>query len=132
MRLLFEIGMEELPARFLKQTLKDLKSNLSKKFKDERIKFEDIKTYGTPRRLVLDVQNLSEMQDDLDILNMGPAKQVAYGENGELSRAGLGFAKSQNIDPTELEIVNTPKGEYIGARKFVKGQKTCMQKIIRH
>ena len=29
---------------------------------------------------------------------MGPAKNVAY-VNGELSRAGLGFAKSQGIEP---------------------------------
>lgn len=52
MRLLFEIGMEELPARFLNQALKDLKNNLEAKLKDGRISFKDIKTYGTPRRLV--------------------------------------------------------------------------------
>ena len=49
MRLLFEIGMEELPARFLKQALSDLKSNLETKLNNERIKFDEIKTYGTPR-----------------------------------------------------------------------------------
>ena len=123
MRLLFEIGMEELPARFLKQALNDLKSNLETKFKNERITFDSIKTYGTPRRLVLDVQNLAEVQEDLNLVNMGPAKNVAY-VNGELSRAGLGFAKSQNVDPTQLEIVSTPKGEYIAARKFMKGKAT--------
>lgn len=133
MRLLFEIGMEELPARFLKQALNDLKSNLETKFKNERITFETIKTYGTPRRLVLDVHNLAEMQEDLDIVNMGPAKNVAY-VNGELSRAGLGFAKSQNVDPTQLEIVTTPKGEYIAARKFMEGKPTkdLLPEILRN
>ncbi|MBR8701842.1 Glycine--tRNA ligase beta subunit [Fusobacterium sp. DD29] len=133
MRLLFEIGMEELPARFLKQALNDLKSNLETKFKNERITFDTIKTYGTPRRLVLDVHNLAEMQEDLDIVNMGPAKNVAY-VNGELSRAGLGFAKSQNVDPTQLEIVTTPKGEYIAARKFMKGKPTkdLLPEILRN
>lgn len=123
MRLLFEIGMEELPARFLNQALHDLKSNLETKLNNERIKFDEIKTYGTPRRLVLDVHNLAQRQEDLNIVNMGPAKNVAY-VNGELSRAGLGFAKSQNIDPTQLEIVSTPKGEYIAARKFMEGKAT--------
>ena len=71
LRLLFEIGMEELPARFLNQALSDLKSNLETKLNNERIKFDEIKTYGTPRRLVLDVQNLAENQEDLDLVNMG-------------------------------------------------------------
>lgn len=123
MRLLFEIGMEELPARFLKQALNDLKHNLETKLETERIKFDEIKTYGTPRRLILDVHNLAEKQEDLDLVNMGPAKSVAY-VNGELSRAGLGFAKSQGIEPEQLEIVETPKGEYIAARKFMEGRET--------
>lgn len=122
MRLLFEIGMEELPARFLKQALKDLKTNLENKLKDRRINFKEIKTYGTPRRLVLDVHELAEKQEDLNLLNMGPAKSVAYDINGEISRAGLGFAKSQGIDAADLEIVSTPKGEYIAARKFMQGK----------
>ncbi|MGL6066164.1 MAG: glycine--tRNA ligase subunit beta [Cetobacterium sp.] len=124
MRLLFEIGMEELPARFLVQTLKEMKENLEGKLNDRRIKFEEIKTFGTPRRLIVLVQGLSESQLDLDMLNMGPAKQVAFGENGEISRAGLGFAKSQGVEATDLEIIETPKGEYIAVRKFMKGDST--------
>ncbi|WP_297597125.1 glycine--tRNA ligase subunit beta [uncultured Cetobacterium sp.] len=124
MRLLFEIGMEELPARFLVQTLKEMKGNLEGKLENKRLKFEEIKTFGTPRRLVILVEGLSETQEDLDILNMGPAKQVAFGENGEISRAGLGFAKSQGVEATDLELIETPKGEYIAVRKFLKGEKT--------
>lgn len=123
MRLLFEIGMEELPARFLSQALSDLKNNLENKFNSERIKFEEIKTYGTPRRLVLDVVNLAEKQENLDLLNMGPAKNVAY-VNGELTRAGEGFAKSQGVEPDKLEIITTPKGEYIAVRKYMEGKET--------
>ncbi|MCI6152907.1 MAG: glycine--tRNA ligase subunit beta [Fusobacterium perfoetens] len=124
MRLLFEIGMEENPARFLVNALNDLKNNLSKKFKDERIKYEDIKTFGTPRRLVILVEGLAERQEDLNELNMGPAKRVAYGADGSLSKAGLGFAKSQGVEAKDLEIVETPKGEYIAVRKFSKGVET--------
>ncbi|MGL5901931.1 MAG: glycine--tRNA ligase subunit beta, partial [Cetobacterium sp.] len=124
MRLLFEIGMEELPARFLVQTLKEMKENLEGKLNDRRVKFEEIKTFGTPRRLIVLVEGLSETQADLDMLNMGPAKQVAFAENGEISRAGLGFAKSQGVEATDLEIIETPKGEYIAVRKFMKGENT--------
>lgn len=123
MRLLFEIGMEELPARFLSQALLDLKNNLENKLNTERVKFDEIKTYGTPRRLVLDIINLAEKQENLDLLNMGPAKNVAY-VNGELTRAGEGFAKSQGVEPDKLEIVTTPKGEYIAVRKYMEGKET--------
>ena len=34
MELLFEIGMEEIPARFLSQALTDLKTNFEKKLKN--------------------------------------------------------------------------------------------------
>ena len=124
MRLLFEIGMEENPARFLVKALDDLKKNLENKLKNERIKYEDIKTFGTPRRMVILVEGLAEKQEDLNELNMGPARKVAYDANGELSRAGLGFAKSQGVEGTDLEIVDTPKGEYIAVRKFSEGVAT--------
>lgn len=124
MKLLFEIGMEENPARFLVKALDDLKKNLDKKLKDERIKYDDIKTFGTPRRMVILVEGLAEKQEDLNELSMGPARRVAYDESGELSRAGLGFAKSQGVEAKDLEIVNTPKGEYIAVRKFSEGVET--------
>lgn len=124
MRLLFEIGMEEIPARFLIDALRDLKENMIKKLEENRVKFSEIKTYGTPRRLVISVEELSKEQEDLNILNMGPAKSVAFNDLGELSRAGLGFLKSQGVEMDDMEIVSTPKGEYIAVRKFMKGIET--------
>lgn len=124
MRILLEIGMEEIPAGFLKPALNDMKKAISKNFKENRISFDEVRTYGTPRRLVMCVEGVAEKQEDLNVVNTGPAKSVAYSENGELTRAGMGFAKSQGVEPTDLEIIETPKGEYIGVRKFVEGQET--------
>jgi glycyl-tRNA synthetase beta chain len=121
-KILLEIGMEEIPARFLKPALKDIEKHIKSEFKNQRINFESLKTFGTPRRLVLLVDGIDEQQEDLNIVNTGPAKEVAYGVNGELTRAGLGFAKSQGIDPNDLEILETPKGEYISVRKFIEGK----------
>ncbi len=124
MRLLFEIGMEELPARFLVQTLKEMKNSLANSLNEKRVKFKNIDIFGTPRRLVVLVNGMAEKQEDLDILNMGPARQIAYNENGEISRAGLGFAKSQNVEPKDLELISTPKGEYVAVKRFQKGEET--------
>lgn len=124
MRLLFEIGMEEIPARFLNVALKDFKENIERKFNENRISYSSTKTYGTPRRLVFVMEDISEKQEDLDILNMGPGKAVAYDPNGQISRAGLGFLKSQGVEVNNLEIIETPKGEYVAVRKFIEGKKT--------
>nr|MBP6322747.1 glycine--tRNA ligase subunit beta [Fusobacteriaceae bacterium] len=124
MKLLFEIGMEEIPARFLDNSLEELKANMEKKLSENRVKFESIKTFGTPRRLVLYVEGVAEKQEDLDVVNMGPAKSVAFSDSGEVSRAGLGFLKSQGVDVDGMTIVSTPKGEYIAVKKFMKGGDT--------
>jgi glycyl-tRNA synthetase beta chain len=124
MNILLEIGMEEIPARFLKPALNDLEKNMKTYLKENRIVFENLKTYGTPRRLILSISNLIEKQEDLNILNQGPAKHIAFGSNGDLTKAGMGFAKSQGVEATELEIIETPKGEYIAAKKFVEGKET--------
>ena len=127
MKLLFEIGMEEIPARFLNQALTDLKNNFEKKLTTNRIKFDGIKTYGTPRRLVLVVDEVSEMQEELNELNMGPSKEIAY-KDGVLTKAGLGFIKGQVAEESQVELIKTDKGEYIAIRKSSKGEAT--EKIL--
>lgn len=122
MKLLFEIGMEEIPARFLKQALEDLKNNLEKKLTENRISFEEIKTFGTPRRLIL-CSEISEIQAELNELNMGPSKEIAF-KDGVLTKAGLGFVKAQGVDEKNIEIVKTEKGEYIAVRKYSEAGQT--------
>lgn len=132
MRLLFEIGMEENPARFLEPALAELKKNFMNKCKAERIAHGEVKMYGTPRRLILCAEEVAEQQEDLNELNIGPAKSIAF-LNGEITRAGIGFAKSQGIDPVDLEIIQTDKGEYIAARKSLQGQatKTLLPELLK-
>ncbi|AVQ16757.1 glycine--tRNA ligase subunit beta [Fusobacterium gonidiaformans] len=132
MRLLFEIGMEENPARFLEPALAELKKNFMNKCKAERIAHGEVKMYGTPRRLILCAEEVAEQQEDLNELNIGPTKSIAF-LNGEITRAGIGFAKSQGIDPVDLEIIQTDKGEYIAARKSLQGQatKTLLPELLK-
>ena len=123
MELLFEIGMEEIPARFLNQALEDLKNNFERKLKNNRIKFSGVKTYGTPRRLVLVVDEVAEMQEDLDELNIGPSRERAY-KDGALTKAGEGFLKAHKIEEEQIEIIKNDKGEYIAFKRFSKGKPT--------
>jgi glycyl-tRNA synthetase beta chain len=121
LEVLLEIGMEEIPARFLKNALTSMEKYIETEFKSKRIKFESVTTFGTPRRLIINIKGVSSSQEDLSETNVGPAKKVAYNEAGELSKAALGFAKSQGVDVNDLKMISTDKGEYIAVSKFIKG-----------
>ena len=65
-RYLLEIGVEELPARFVKTTLAQMEKYVSEKLNEKRIPFDEMKFYSTPRRLVLLIEGLPERQEDLE------------------------------------------------------------------
>ena len=70
--LLFEIGTEEIPARFMPGALAQLAENATKILTEMRIAYVEIKTYGTPRRLTLVISAIAEMQDNQVIRKKGP------------------------------------------------------------
>ena len=122
--LLLEIGTEEIPAAFLPKAIKDMKEIIRRELSNKHIEHGDIKTMATPRRLCLCVANLAGKQEDQVIEKMGPAKRVAFDENGNPTKAALGFATGQGIAVAELEVVTTEKGEYLCARKKIAGEDT--------
>lgn len=124
MEVLLEIGVEEIPARFLVPALSDIENNIKKSLEEKRIGYKEVKTYGTPRRLILEIKSLENSQKDITIQNVGPAKNIAYDPNGQPTKAALGFAKSQGVDIKELEILKSDKGEYIAVTKHEKGKLT--------
>ena len=87
---LFEIGLEELPARYVDQAEKDLKKIIENELKAERIKFSGIESFSTPRRVTAIIKDLAEKQDDLDKKSVGPSVEIAYKE-GQLTKAGKGL-----------------------------------------
>ncbi len=122
--LLLEIGTEEIPSAFLPKAIKDMDDIIRKELSHRHIQHGDIKTMATPRRLCLCVADLSSKQEDQLIEKIGPAKRVAFDENGNPTKAAAGFAAGQGIDASELEVVTTEKGEYICARKKIAGGDT--------
>jgi glycyl-tRNA synthetase beta chain len=122
--LLLEIGTEEIPAGFVPQALKDLESLAKRELEAKRIDFSGIRTLGTPRRLVLVIQSVSEKQRDEETKRIGPSKQAAFDANGNPTKASIGFAKSQSVPVESLTIVQTEKGEYVCAVKKESGKPT--------
>lgn len=122
--LLLEIGTEEIPARFLPDSIEQLRERSIELLTNHSIEFSDVKTYGTPRRLVLIVKGLSAFQKDTIREIIGPPARIAYDIDGKPTRAAIGFANSQGVDVSELRIKKTDKGEYIIAEIRQKGAET--------
>lgn len=122
--LLIEIGTEEIPAAALDFAMRDLKSLAAQSFANNGIPCENIEVYGTPRRLVLHVPAMPEAQEDKVIENRGPAKSVAFGKDGNPTKAAIGFAKGQGVEIADISIISTEKGEYIAVNKKIEGKKT--------
>ena len=93
---LLEIGAEELPYKFISSALNQLKESLLRILEENKIGFNDITTYGTPRRLCVIIDGISESQPDLVSEIKGPPANIAFDANGNLTNAALGFAKKQN------------------------------------
>lgn len=120
MRLLFEIGVEELPSRYVLKASKDLLENLKKELNKERIKFSGDVEFNSPRRMAVYISEISEKQDNFYEKKMGPSVSVAY-KDGILTQAAKGFIQSQGLTENDIKIEKTDKGEYIYVEKNLKG-----------
>ncbi len=122
--LLFEIGAEEIPAGFLARALDELKTLAEARFLAARLTHGELRTLGTPRRIALVVDGLSDRQPDVEELVLGPPKRVAFDAAGKPTKAGEAFAAKNGVAVDKLEISATDKGEYIAARRQEKGRAT--------
>lgn len=122
--LLFEIGVEELPSRFVNSTLEQIKNNLNKMLKENRITFNDIQTYGTPRRLTFIINEISEKQENLEEEVKGPSKKIALDADGNFTKPALGFMKSKGLKEDDVCFKTVGKDEYIFGTIRQEGKQT--------
>lgn len=121
---LLEIGTEEIPARFMPPALAELEASAEALFSGERIQTGSIKAYGTPRRLVLYVEDLAETQADLEEEIKGPPLKAAFDGEDKPTKAALGFARGQGIDVADLKVIEVGGNPYVFAIKHLKGRET--------
>lgn len=126
--LLYEIGVEEMPSRFVESTLGQLKDNLTKALTEKRVGFSEIETYATPRRLVLVVKGLADRQADLEGEVKGPSKKIALAEDGSFTKAALGFMKGKGLGENDVYFKDLDGTEYIYATIKEAGEDT--EKIL--
>ena len=115
---LLEIGTEELPYKFVSTGIIQLKNAFEKLLNENQIKFSDIKYYSTPRRLTLIIEGFEEKQPDTIKTVKGPILNIAYDENGNLSKAGQGFARKNGVEESALY----KEDNYVWAKVEQKGK----------
>ncbi len=123
--LLFELGTEELPARFVNPALDDLERTFKEQCAALNIKHAAVRRFGTPRRLALLVADLAEKTDDVMKEVQGPSVKAAFEADGKTPRVpAIKFAESVKLPVEQLKRVTTPKGEYLVANVEEKGRRT--------
>jgi glycyl-tRNA synthetase beta chain len=116
---LLEIGVEEIPSSYIEPALKQIKDYALKAFNASGLKHGELKTYATPRRLVLIVENLAEKNDDKIEEILGPSLKVAK----DKQEVAKGFALKNGVILEKLAVKITEKGHYLSFIKKIKGEK---------
>ena len=117
-KLLFEIGTEEIPAKFMPGILEQLKSLAEKKLQELRVPFASVTVFGTPRRMTFIADGVEETQASTVVESKGPSVKIAFGPDGAASKAAQGFARGQGIAVEDLIV----RDEYVYAVKQLTGQ----------
>ncbi|MBQ6606889.1 MAG: glycine--tRNA ligase subunit beta [Firmicutes bacterium] len=122
--LLWELGVEEVPARFLPPVIKQLKDLAEEAFRAAGLSYDDLRVLATPRRLTLLVTALAEKAEDMETEAKGPAVKVAYDAAGQPTKALLGFCRGQGVEPDQVLTKQIKGVDYIYAVKKVTGKQT--------
>lgn len=117
---LLEIGVEELPYKFIPMAISQLKTEFKNFLENNKVEYKNINVMATPRRLAVIIDGLQTSQADVEKIIKGPIATVAYDENKNLTNAGLGFAKKNGVEPKDLYV----QDNYLYAKICVKGKNT--------
>ena len=121
---LFEIGTEEMPAHVVERSVKQLADRTLKFLKENGLKFKCVKTFSTPRRLTILVEELAEKQDDIDEIKKGPAKKIALDQDKNWTKAAQGFARGQGMTTDDIYFEELKGTEYAYVHVQKEGKKT--------
>lgn len=103
--LLLEIGVEELPAKNLKNLSEALSHGIQDGLAKVGLTFANAEQFCTPRRLAVLIKDIPEHQPDQTIERRGPATNAP-------TEAANRFAQSCGVNVDQLSKLKTEKGDY--------------------
>ncbi|MDP7593531.1 MAG: glycine--tRNA ligase subunit beta [Litorilituus sp.] len=120
--LLIELGTEELPPKSLKTLATAFYQGIKTQLDTGNLAYGEIKWFASPRRLAVQVLSLTDKQADKVVEKRGPAINVAFDDQGQPSKAAIGWARSNGITVEEAERLTTDKGEWLLHKATVVGK----------
>lgn len=121
---LFEIGVEELPARFIDRAEKELMERTVAWLNEERIGFEEVTTFSTPRRLAIHIKGIDEEQETIVEKVRGPNIDIAKDADGNWSKAAIGFTKGQGKTVEDITVEEVKGVSYTFVEKMTEGKQS--------
>ncbi len=121
---LLAIETEHLPARFLFGALEQLKNNTENILKENNLQYSSVNTFGTYRRLVVEIKELAAKAADIQKEVKGPPAALLKDKDGNYTKQAEGFAQKNGLKAQDLITIETPKGPFLYAKCVVKGQET--------
>ena len=120
--LLVELGLEELPAYVVTPSEKQLGEKMAAFLGENRLSYESIQTFSTPRRLAVRVLGLADQQTDLTEDFKGPSKKIALDADGNFSKAAQGFVRGKGLTVDDIEFREVKGEEYVYVTKHEAGK----------
>ena len=121
--LLLEIGLEELPAQYVRTSSEQLATRVEDFFKQESLAFESVEVFATPRRLAVRVNGLEEEQEDRVEIFKGPSLAIAQ-KDGVWTKAAEGFVRGKGLTTDDIYVETIKDVEYIHVKQLLKGKST--------
>ena len=121
--LLLEIGLEELPAQYVRTSSEQLATRVEDFFKQENLAFESVEAFATPRRLAVRVNGLEEEQEDRVEIFKGPSLAIAQ-KDGAWTKAAEGFVRGKGLTTDDIYVETIKDVEYIHVKQLLKGKST--------
>ncbi|MCL2808272.1 MAG: glycine--tRNA ligase subunit beta [Coriobacteriia bacterium] len=131
--LILEIGCEEIPSTPLYKATEQLAQLAADALAEARIDHGEITTRSTPRRIILEVKRLAVNSTPLVQRLRGPAVALAFDEQGEPTKAALGFARGKGIEVRDLMRAKEGNTEYVYAQveQISRRTHTLLPRILR-
>jgi glycyl-tRNA synthetase beta chain len=121
---LLEIGLEEIPAHVVTPSIKQLVQKVTTFLKDNRLTYDSIEHFSTPRRLAIRINGLGDQQPDIEEDAKGPARKIAQDADGNWTKAAIGFTRGQGLSVDDITFKTIKGTDYVYVHKLIKGKMT--------
>jgi len=118
LNLLFELGCEEMPASAVAQAEADLLGEIESRITAAGLNLNSIRSFATPRRLIVGVDGIADRQEDREEEARGPRAGAAFDANGAPTKALEGFCRGQGISASDVFT----KDDYVWFKRSIPGR----------